>query len=50
MGEMRNAYKISGRKRKEKKPYGRHTHEWKGNIRMDLQRQGMTGLDASGSG
>jgi hypothetical protein len=40
MGYMRNAYITLARKPDEKRPLGRPTRRWEGNIGMDLRRIG----------
>jgi hypothetical protein len=37
MGDMRNAYKILVGKPEGKRPFRRHEHGWKDNMRMDLR-------------
>jgi hypothetical protein len=39
-GEMRNAYKILGRKLEGKRPLGRPRHKWEDNLRTDLREIG----------
>jgi hypothetical protein len=40
MGEMRNSYKISLRKREGKRPLGRSRYGWENNIKRDLKEIG----------
>jgi hypothetical protein len=42
-GEIRNAYKILGRKREGKRPLGKPRLRWENNIRMDLREIGWEG-------
>jgi hypothetical protein len=44
-GEKRNAYKILAGKPEGKKPLGRPSRRWKGNIKMDLKEMGWGGMD-----
>jgi hypothetical protein len=37
MGEIRNAYTILVRKSERKRPFGRPSHRWDHNIKMDLK-------------
>jgi hypothetical protein len=41
MGERRNAYKISIKKPKDKRPLGRPRCGWSDNIKMDLRENGV---------
>jgi hypothetical protein len=41
MTEMRNAYKVLVGKR----PLGRPRHRWEENIKMDLGKKGLVGVD-----
>jgi hypothetical protein len=45
MGEMKNAYKILVRKPEGKRPLGRITRRWEGNIRVDLRARRREVLD-----
>jgi hypothetical protein len=45
IGEIRNAYKILAEKPGRKRPLGRLTHRWEGNIRKDLRVRGWEGVD-----
>jgi hypothetical protein len=40
MGGMRNTYNILVGKPEEMRPFGRPTHRWEDNIRMDLRKFG----------
>jgi len=43
--EKRDVYRILVGKHKGKRPLGRPTHRWEGNIKMDLQNVGLGGSD-----
>jgi hypothetical protein len=40
-GEMRNAYRILGRKSKEKMLLGRLRNRWGNNIKIEIGREGV---------
>jgi len=42
---MRNAYRISIRKLKEKRPLGRSRHRWEDNISMYLKEMGCVAVE-----
>jgi hypothetical protein len=50
MGEKRNAYRIFVGKPVRKRPLGRPRRRWVDNIKIDLRKIGLDGLDLSGSG
>jgi len=51
MREGRGLYRVLGGNVREKRPLGRPRHRWKDNIKIDLQRVGLGGMDStSGSG
>jgi hypothetical protein len=43
--EMRNVYKILVRKGEGKRPLGRPSHRWENNIKLDLGKVGVEGVD-----
>jgi hypothetical protein len=45
MEEKRNAYRILVGKPEGKRPLGRPTHRWLDNIKMDLRKRGLCGMD-----
>jgi hypothetical protein len=44
-GKKRNAYILLVGKLEGKRPLGRPTHRWVGNIKMDLEEKGWGGMD-----
>jgi hypothetical protein len=45
VGERRDVYKILVDKPERNRPHVRPRHRWEDNIKMDLQRSGMGGMD-----
>jgi hypothetical protein len=45
MGENRNTYGISVGKSEGKRPLGRSRHRWVDNVKMDLRKIGLGGID-----
>jgi hypothetical protein len=45
MGEMGNVYKILVGKTEGKRPFGRPSHGWEDNIKVDLSEIGFDGMD-----
>jgi hypothetical protein len=45
MGDIRIAYNVLVGKLEWKRPLGRPSHRWEGNIRMDLREAGWEGVD-----
>jgi hypothetical protein len=45
MGEMRNVYKIFIGKPEGKRPLRRAGHRWGNNIKMDLRKIGLEGVN-----
>ena len=45
MGERRGVYRVLVGKPEGKKPLGRPSRRWEGNIKMDLQEVGCGGMD-----
>jgi hypothetical protein len=45
MGAGRGAYRILVGRPEERRPLGRPRRRWEDNIKMDLQRSGMRGMD-----
>jgi hypothetical protein len=45
MGEIINSYKIFFGKPVDKRPLGRTGSRWKDNIKMDLMKKGLDGVD-----
>jgi hypothetical protein len=45
MGELRNAYKILVGKPEGKRPLGRNKRRWEDNIKMDLRKLDLKGVD-----
>jgi hypothetical protein len=42
---MRSACNNLVGKPESKRPFGRHRHRWKGNVRLDLREIGWEGMD-----
>ena len=47
MGNRRGAYRVLVGRGEGKKPFGRHRHRWKNNIKMGLQEVGWGDMDCS---
>jgi len=45
MGEMRNSYRMLDGNPERKRPLGRPSHRWEGNIRMVLREIGWNVVD-----
>jgi hypothetical protein len=45
MGERRGIYRVLVGKPEGKRPLGRPTRRWEGNVKMDLQELGCGGVD-----
>jgi hypothetical protein len=45
MGEKRGIYRVMVGKPEGKRPFGRPTHRWEVNIKVDLQEVGCGGMD-----
>jgi len=45
MGEMKSVYRVLVEIPEGKRPFGRPSCRWKGNIKMDLQEEGCGGMD-----
>jgi hypothetical protein len=45
MGEGRGAYRVLVGRPEGRRPVGRPRHKWEDNIKMDLPRSGMGGMD-----